>query len=376
MAEPILNVDANMVLEGGAEVRNARFAVLSSAPGSPHEGQMYYDSTKKEVGYYNGTEWKYSATAGKAEAGKEGLIELKEDLGGTSSAPTVVGLHPSGDLSIGHKLTKVSAPTENEDATNKLYVDEKIQEKLNGLSWKRVVTWCTTEALPAYTQSGSGATGKLEANANGVLTVDGHKVALNDSVLVKNAVEEKHNGIYKCTQEGTAGAKYILTRREDATTGAQLEGAACQIDSGLIFSDVEFTLDHAGAITVDTSLQTWVEFQSGAAIKGDEVLTTREGVTIKAIAGNAEPSAPAENEVTVNTVAVARIVKAKLKGNASATEFSVTHNLKSLHPVVQIYNSSKQQVVAGIEATSESAVKIIFGSAPSKTTEYFITVMA
>lgn len=44
------------------EIQNARIQNLSSAPGTPVEGQMYYDTTKKQLGVYSNGIWEYKLT--------------------------------------------------------------------------------------------------------------------------------------------------------------------------------------------------------------------------------------------------------------------------------------------------------------------------
>lgn len=63
-------------------------------------------------------------------------------------------------------------------------------------------TVATLEPLPDCTASGSGVGKTLTMDEAGVLTIDGHDVELNDLVLVKNQVNQKDNGLYKCTTEG------------------------------------------------------------------------------------------------------------------------------------------------------------------------------
>lgn len=41
-------------------IHNGGWEILPSAPSNPVEGQSYYDSTKKQVGTYNGSAWTYS----------------------------------------------------------------------------------------------------------------------------------------------------------------------------------------------------------------------------------------------------------------------------------------------------------------------------
>lgn len=70
-------------------------------------------------------------------------------------------------------------------------------------------------ALPANTPSGSQVGKALTADANGILIMDTVSIQLDDFVLVKDEVAAVNNGIYLCTQEGTAAAPFVLTRSED-----------------------------------------------------------------------------------------------------------------------------------------------------------------
>lgn len=102
----------------------------------------------------------------------------------------------------------------------------------------------TTAALPACTAAGSGVGKTLTANANGVLTVDSVTVNLNDVVLVQNEATGADNGLYKCTQAGAVGAKFILTRSTSMdTTGAQTTpGVTINVTEGTIYNGQTFVL--------------------------------------------------------------------------------------------------------------------------------------
>lgn len=358
------------------QLLNAVIQVLASAPGTPVEGQIYFDSTKHELGYYNGTEWKYGGAAvGEATASVLGTVKLAGDIaGGSGAAPQVTGLHLAGDTAINHKLTSVSEPTNAGDAATKAYVDSKV----SGLAWKVPAQLATAAALPAYTQSGSGATGTLEANANGALTIDGVAVTVKMRVWVKNAVEEKHNGMYEVVQAGGVSEKYKLVRVADANTGAQLEDAAAFVREGTANAAKEFVVSDTGAITIDTTAIKVVEFQSGAALTGDGVYTERSANTIVLKSGTT-PAAPGNGEVSAVNSGAAHKKTAALTGNGSLTEFTITHTLGSRQVVVQAQENAGGEpglpVEVDWEPTSANAIKVKFAAALGSGVTVFVTII-
>lgn len=356
------------------ELLNVVIQVLASAPGSPKAGQIYYDSTKKELGFYNGTEFKYTASYTLPEATETvlGGIKLAGDIkGGTGAAPQVTNLHLSGDTAVNHKFTELTIPTEAKDAANKEYVDSKV----NGQAWKAPVEVATFAALPAYTQSGSGATGTLEANANGALTVDGVAVTTNMRILVRLAVEAKHNGIYRAAQAGGASEKYKLIRAEDGTTGAQLKDATVLVHAGTELSDRVYNISNTTEITVDTTAITIVEIQSGTAVVGDGTYTERETNKIALKPNSASPTAPGNGEVSAVTKGGTRKATFALTGNSSLTEFTVTHNLGTRLLMLQGQENSAGNPTVPIELdwepSSTNAVLIKFPTAPASGTTFF-----
>lgn len=57
----VIPFNSSIDLQKVGEIQNAKFQILASAPSSPVEGLFYYNSTMKRFGYYNGTDWVYSA---------------------------------------------------------------------------------------------------------------------------------------------------------------------------------------------------------------------------------------------------------------------------------------------------------------------------
>ena len=59
--------------------------------------------------------------------------------------------------------------------------------------------------------------------ANGVVTIDGGTLVLDDHILVKDQTDTKENGIYKVTQLGSGSAPLILTREDHFNSPKECE---------------------------------------------------------------------------------------------------------------------------------------------------------
>lgn len=85
----------------------------------------------------------------------------------------------------------------------------------NGSSFVNPVNYATTGSLPlsTYNNGISGVGSTITGNLNGLLSIDGSSVVLNDKVLVKNQVNSFENGVYNVTQTGSGVQPFILTRQ-------------------------------------------------------------------------------------------------------------------------------------------------------------------
>ncbi len=100
----------------------------------------------------------------------------------------------------------------------------------NLLPWKSVRVR-TIAALPANTINGGYTV--ITLSAVGVLTVDGVATLLGDKILVADEnSDDKKNGIYEVTTEGTASVAAVLTRSGDANSGAKINGAMVSVRQG------------------------------------------------------------------------------------------------------------------------------------------------
>ena len=203
-------------------------------------------------------------------------------MGGAAPSYTMTPTLTSLAITSG---TIANTPVNPTDIANKAYVDASI----SGLSIKSSVNVATTAALPSntYANGSSGVGATLTATANGVLTIDGQTVALNNRVLVKNEAAPANNGIYVCTTAGASGVAYVLTRSTDSNTSAEILGSFVFVETGTVNDNTGWTCTDNGAITIGTTAINFTQFSgagtylagAGLTLTGNQFSITNTTVT-------------------------------------------------------------------------------------------------
>lgn len=164
----------------------------------------------------------------------------------------------------GGTITGMPTPSNPTDVAIKSYVDA-VAVGRTPLAPVRLATIAVLSNTPTYANGAAGVGATLTAGSNGVLSIDGVAVALNDRVLVKDQASAFQNGPYSVTTLGTVSVPYVLTRVTDADTAAELpNGLTGLITAGSTLANSSWTLNQPSAITVGTTALPWVQTGSPA----------------------------------------------------------------------------------------------------------------
>lgn len=404
------------------ELRNARVQNLSISPSAPVTGQIYYDTDDNKLYYWNGTSW--IDTTGGSGGIPATILDVKGDLIVATAADTAarkaaganntflsadsaqsdglawrtfvdadipatimrdaehtLALHQeliaTNDLTDwprtaaldlnSQKLTSVLDPTSAQDAATKAYVDA---QAAGARDTKESVRATTTAALPANTRSGN----VLTASANAALPAqDGVTLAVGESLLVKNEATGENNGIYTVTQVGTGALPFILTRRTDADSSAEVSGGMyVWVNEGTTNVDTGWLLTTDDPITLNTTALTFSQVSALGQVTAGAGLT-KTGSTLDAIAAAAFGTGGPGGGLVVNADSIAvdqsKVARGytQLFGDASAVSFTITHNLGTTSVLVQIFLvSSGASEECDIVRTSANVVTLSgFATAPA-----------
>lgn len=346
------------------ELQNAKIQGLAAAPGSPVAGQVYYDTTLNQFGYYNGSAWVY-AGSGNGTVTAASVVSANGFAGSVATASTtpavtltttVTGLlkgngtalsaaTPNTDYAPAASPTftgtvTVPTPTATGAAATKGYVDGVAQ----GLSGKYAAV-CATTGAETYTIV-SGSVTQIAGT-----TVDGQSPAVGDYVLVKDAPSASGTGSAGSAQPGNG--LYAVT---SATTNLSLSRAAGM--SGANPPAGAYVFVEGGTANASAGYVVGTPSTSAAFTYGTG------NIQFVQFSGAGEITAGAFLAKTGNTLSLNRFSAAI--GDGASTSIAVTHNLGTRAVLVQVYDASSfVEYECDVTRTSASVVTLGFATAPA-----------
>lgn len=220
----------------------------NSAPSSPENGDMYYDSGSNTFQFYQNGAW----------------ITYLPTSGGTMS----------GAINMGsNKITSAADPTSPQDLGTKNYIDTSISNAIAGVNPAVAVQAATTAASDTssltYNNGASGIGATLTGAINTAITIDGFTfTAVGQRLLVKNDTQSPSgafNGVYFFSQLQTGLLAPVFTRALDYDQPSDINNTgAIPVINGTANGTTQWVLT-SQVTTVGTDPLTFAKFARNPA---------------------------------------------------------------------------------------------------------------
>lgn len=207
-------------------------------------------------------------------------------------------------------------------------------------------------------------------------TISGHAMVANDRVLLAGQTTASQNGLWQWN--GSAAA---MTRTADAnSTGSILGGTMVVVgdedgtNPSTVWMQTATGTGTNGAIVIGTDTQTWIKVLSPVTLTAGNGISIIAGV-ISAVVASGGGLTVGGSGLAVDTTLVTRKYTTTITADGVTTSWTVTHNLGSNNPLVQVrVAGAKYEFDDQVAGAGASTTQVTIGYTPALTNGTVLTI--
>jgi hypothetical protein len=376
------------------QIVNVALHNLASAPGTPVQGQVYFNTTDKKIYYWDSTAWidisgdirDVIGGSGLSAANVDGAITLDVNV---DNATIEIASDTIRVKDLGISTAKIA---DSAITTIKINANAVTLGKIQQIAALRVLgnlgggaadvaevtvitdmvnasstTLATSSAIKTYIDGQVGELGNLEGGwdaSSGTFPVGSSPVA-----------GTKKGDYWYVTTAGTTGGivfnvgDVIIANKNAASTTLAADWIALEVNRGQASTTV------LGLVTLatDAEVQTGTDpnkVVTPSSLSARTATETRTGLA--EIATQAEVTAGTDDTRFITPLKLVTHLQgyvggyAVVIGDGSASSFAISHGLNSSDVVVSVYdNTTKEEVITDVTITSAAVVTVGFALAPA-----------